>query len=142
MEPKLFVATKAFIVHQGKILILKESEKYLDGINASRFDVPGGRIVPGENFKEALLREIKEETGLEVKIGKPFFVNEWRPVVKGKQWQIIGIFFECFSESNQVVLSSDHSEFKWIKPTEFKKFPLISNLLPVFEAYLERSKVH
>jgi len=84
MEPKIFVATKAFIVFNGKVLILRESTKYEDGANAARFDVPGGRLQPGQRFDESLLREIQEETGLAVKIGKPFFVNEWRPVVRGE----------------------------------------------------------
>ncbi|MBU1037368.1 hypothetical protein KKF32_05110 [Patescibacteria group bacterium] len=46
METKLFVATKAFIVHQGKVLILKESPKYQDGANIGKYDVAGGRIKP------------------------------------------------------------------------------------------------
>src|SRR5258708_20961101 len=85
MDIKLFVATKAFIVYNGKVLILQESNKYTDVSNEGKFDVVGGRIVPGERFDESLLREIEEETGLEVKIGKPFFVNEWRPVVKNER---------------------------------------------------------
>jgi len=89
MVDKLFVATKAFIVYKGKVLLLKESAKYSDGTNAERFDVVGGRIEPGQRFDESLLREIKEETGLEVEIGRPFFVNEWRPIVRGEKWQVV-----------------------------------------------------
>ena len=92
MVDKLFVATKAFIVHHGKVLLLKESSAYADGTNASKFDVVGGRIKPGERFDESLLREIKEETGMEVTLGRPFFVNEWRPQVQGEQWQIVATF--------------------------------------------------
>lgn len=86
---KLFVATKAFILYDGKVLLLKESSKYQDGTNAERFDIVGGRVEPGQRFDESLLREIKEETGLDVEIGRPFFVNEWRPIVRGEQWQIV-----------------------------------------------------
>jgi 8-oxo-dGTP diphosphatase len=135
-NPRLFIATKAFISHNGQILLLRESQKYEDGTNAAKFDVAGGRLTPGENFKESLLREIKEETGLNVQIDKPFFVNEWRPVVKGEPWQIVGIFFKCFSVSSKVSLSSDHDEYKWIKPEDYLKVPIISNLEDAFEAYL------
>ncbi|MFA5010081.1 MAG: NUDIX domain-containing protein [Patescibacteria group bacterium] len=136
MEPKIFVATKAFIVFNGKVLILRESTKYEDGSNVARFDVPGGRLKPGQRFDESLLREIMEETGLTVKIGKPFFVNEWRPVVRGEQWQIVGTFFECETNSDRVVLSEDHDAFEWIDPKEFQNYNLIPNLLPAFEAFL------
>jgi 8-oxo-dGTP diphosphatase len=138
MEIKLFTAVKAFIVYNNKILILKESLKYQDGSNIGKYDVVGGRVKPGQRFDESLLREIKEETGLDVKIGKPFFVNEWRPVIKGEQWQIIGTFFECSTDSDQVILSEDHDDFQWIDPSEYKQYNLIDNLIPAFERYLER----
>lgn len=137
MVDKLFVATKAFIVHQGKVLILRESSKYEDGSNVARYDVPGGRIEPGQRFDESLLREIEEETNLNVKIGNPFFVNEWRPVVRGEQWQIVGTFFECEADSNEIVLSKDHDMYEWINPEDYKKYNLIENLHPAFEAYLK-----
>ncbi|MFH0905110.1 MAG: hypothetical protein V1826_00080, partial [bacterium] len=78
----------------------------------------------------------KEETGLTVKIGRPFFVNEWRPVVRGEQWQIVGTFFGCEADSSQVALSEDHDAFEWIDPREYQNYNLIPNLLPAVEAYL------
>ena len=135
MEPRLFAATKAFILHKGKVLILRESPKYVDGTNAGKFDVPGGRVKPGEHFADGLSREIREETGLTVKIGKPFFINEWRPVVKGEQWHIIGTFLECHADTDKVRLGEDHAEFAWINPSEYHTYPLIENLRLAFEAY-------
>ena len=117
---KLFIATKAFILYKNKILLLKESSNYSDGSNTGKYDVVGGRIEPGQRFDESLLREIKEETGLDAKIGNPFFVNEWRPKVRGEQWQIIGTFFECFTITDKVVLSKDHNEYVWIDPKDYR----------------------
>lgn len=139
MEPKLFVATKAFIKNtDGRILIVRESSKYQDGSNVGKFDIVGGRLKPGERFDESLLREIKEETGLSTKIGKPFFVNEWRPVVKGEQWQIVATFFECSTDSEKVILGEDHDHFEWIDPKDYKNYNLIDNLKVAFEAYLNK----
>jgi 8-oxo-dGTP pyrophosphatase MutT (NUDIX family) len=135
-EVRLFTATKALIVHEGKVLVLRESSKYVEGTNSGRFDVVGGRITPGERFEDALKREIFEETGLSVKIGKPFFVNESWPVVKGEKWQVVRIFFEAFSEDNKVILSEDHDKYEWINPNNFRNYPIIENLVPVFEAYI------
>jgi 8-oxo-dGTP diphosphatase len=134
-ETKLFVATKAFIFYQEKVLILRESLKYPDGSNSGKYDVVGGRIKPGQHFQESLIREIKEETGLNVEIGDPFFVGEWRPVVKGEHWQIVGIFFKCLASSDQVMLSEDHDDYLWIDPREFQKFQLIPNLEKAFQKY-------
>jgi len=76
MIDKMFVATKAFIIHNGKVLLLRESSKYEDSGNLGSFDLPGGRIKPGEEVNEAFLREVKEETGLEIIKKNPFFVSE------------------------------------------------------------------
>ncbi len=134
----MFVATKALITFQGKVLVLRESAKNPVGTNADKYDVVGGRMEPGERFDECLIREVKEETGLSIKVGKPFFVNEWRPVVKGESWQIVGIFFECEADTNQVILSQDHDHYKWIDARDYESAELIPNLLSVFEAFVKR----
>ena len=140
MEPKLFIATKAIVIHNGRVLLLRESESYEDGTNTGRYDLPGGRLKSGERFDEALLREILEETGLRVKIMKVVTVSEWRPVVRGEQWQIVGIFFECHSHSSEVRVGSDHDAYEWIDPIEYLKYGIIENLKPVFAEYLRQRK--
>jgi len=137
MEPKLFVATKAFILNEGKVLILRESKQYEDGANASRYDLPGGRLTPGEYFSDALKREVLEETGMVIEVGGPVAVAEWRPVVRGEQWQIVGICFKCVSSSKEVTLSKDHDGYEWIDPKEYASYGIIENLKPVFEEYLK-----
>jgi 8-oxo-dGTP diphosphatase len=138
MISKLFAATKAFIKRDGKVLLVREDSKYKDGSNAGKFDIVGGRVEMGQRFDESLLREIREETGLTATIGKPFFVNEWRPTVRGEEWQIIGIFFECDAGEGEVVLSEDHDTYLWIDPADYRNYPVIENLYPAFEAYLGR----
>ncbi len=132
MIDKLFAAMKAFIVHDGKVLLLRESVKYEDGTNFDKWIEPGGRVQPGENFREGLLREIKEETGLEVDIVAPFYVDEWRPKVRGEQWQIIGTFFVCRPRSTEVVLGEDHEEYKWVTPNEAATLSLAPETLKAF----------
>ena len=136
---KQFIATKAMIIFDHKVLILRESSKYDDGTNVGTYDLPGGRLSPGEHFEEALKREIEEETGLQIKVGKPIFVSEWRPSVRGEKWQVVGIFFECEAETSQVNLSRDHDDYQWIKPDQFENYEIIENLKPVFEKYIAQS---
>jgi len=138
-DVKLFVATKALIEYEGKVLILRESDAYADGTKAAQYDVAGGRMEPGEHFRDSLLREINEETGLAVEVGEPFFVDEWRPVKNGEQWQIVGIFFRCTATSNAVRLSADHDDYQWINPAEFERYAIIPAYKEVFAAYLKRT---
>jgi len=133
----LFVATKAFILNKGKVLLIRESSAYTDSAHAGKFDLPGGRIKPGEPFDNAIIREVFEETGLSITIGAPFFVNESWPVVCGEQWQIVRIFFECSTESEVVQLSKDHDMYVWIAPQDYTQHKIIENLVPVFERFLK-----
>lgn len=138
MEPRLFIATKAFILHQGKILILREAGTYQDGTQTGKYDIAGGRLKPGEHVEEALIREVKEEAGLDVAMGQVIAVNESWPVVRGEQWQIVRVFFVCDALTDVVQLSEDHDAYEWIDPAEYRNYGVIDNLHPVFEAYLKK----
>ena len=141
MEPKLFVAGKAFISHNKKILIIRESKKYKDRTTIGKYDIPGGRMEPGEKFTDALIREVKEETGLNIEIGNPFAVNEWHPILNNELCQVIGIFFECKSETDKVELSEDHDDFKWINAKDYRDYNIIDNMHRIFDIYLSNKMI-
>lgn len=136
---RMFVATKAFIVKDGKVLIVREAAAYDVGTNTGEYDVVGGRIEPGEHYEDALHREVREEVGLSVEIIKPFAVGEWFPNVKGEQWHIIAIYFECRPTSEEITLGSDHDDYRWINPKNIDEVPIMDNLRSVFTAYLKRN---
>jgi 8-oxo-dGTP diphosphatase len=138
---RLFLATKALIQHQGLVLILRESNKYVDGVQEGKFDVPGGRITPGEHFLDSLRREVMEESGLTIQNINLLFINEVRVPKQEEEWQIVRTFYTAESSSNQVTLSDDHCEYQWIDPKNYRDYPIIENLTPVFEAYLSGKAV-
>lgn len=59
---KFEVAARALIVHEDKVLLVYEAED-------DTWSTPGGRLTPGESLREALRREIKEETDLTATTG-------------------------------------------------------------------------
>lgn len=132
------IATKALIVNDdGKILLLREANTYEEGTGVYRWHLPGGRLNIGEHFEDGLRREVMEETGLTISIGKPIFVGEWRPVIKGTPNQIVAIFFACKRKSGDVVLSEEHDTYAWLSPEDYKQYDIMDPDDKVIAAYIE-----
>src|SRR5690242_15253839 len=112
------VAVGAMIEHvgSGRILLLKRSEQadYLGGI----WEDLTGRMKQFEEPEEALRREVREECGLEIEIGKPLKVFHLYRGERTAENEVIGIIYRCRSLSDQVVLSHEHSAYRWLPPQE------------------------
>lgn len=133
---RFFTAVKALIRHDGRILLLREAQSYADGTHQHFYDVPGGRINPGETWDAALRREIREECGMDVTIGRPFHVSEIRMARGIEDWQILRIFFDCTATTGHVTLGSDHDDYVWVKPADLANQAIIPSLAGVIADYL------
>jgi len=114
MNMKLYVGVKALIVKEGRILLLREA-RYDEGTNEGKWDVPGGRILPEESLSEGLMREVREESGLEIRQGDVLSVSETFPVIKGEPSHIVRIHYLAEYKSGEVVLSKDHDVYEWVE---------------------------
>lgn len=137
MEMRQRIAVKAVIAQDGKILILREAATYGEGTQHGRYQLPGGRVEVGEHFEEALRREIQEESGLKIEIGRPLYVGEWRPVIKGTPNQIVAIFFVCTPKTTDVKLSTEHDDFQWIDPAKRSDFDIMDPEDKVIDLYAQ-----
>lgn len=57
------VGVGGVVIHEGRVLLIRRGKAPLQG----RWTVPGGTVELGETLEEALVREMREETGLEVR---------------------------------------------------------------------------
>ncbi len=108
---------KAIIFHptEQKFLILKRAlfHKY----NIDKWDLAGGNVLYGELHLDSLIKEIQEETGLEVTDIKPAEVITRKPEDMGFYFLLIN--YTCKAISDQVTISNEHTEFRWVSKTEF-----------------------
>ena len=116
---KTILSVNALIWCDGKVLLLKRSKN--KKIDPGVYSGVGGKVEPHESFYDALLREIKEETGL---IPKKLWVV---PNINSFYSQaddcisLLPVFAAQLSSSCSVKISEEHCEYKWVSSKEAKK---------------------
>ena len=103
------IAVKSFIVNDdNELLLIKRGTK--DPHAPGAWEIPGGRIEPGEDPFEGLKRETKEETGLDVEVLNPLKVQHF---ARDDGQKITMIVFLCRPVSDSVNLSEEHTDYEW-----------------------------
>ncbi len=107
---------------EGRYLLLKRaaiSERF-----AGQWEPPGGKIDPGETFDVALLREVREETGLSVVLDEVAGITEFSM----PKFQVALIYMKAHAVSGNLQLSEEHEDFVWLRPEEFNSKELTPKL--------------
>ena len=131
---QFYLAVKGIVRNaEGKILVMKRSDK--DDHRPGVWETPGGGIDHEEAPEKSLEREIMEETGLSVTVKEPFNVFTFR---KDTGEFKVGITFLCDAKEGEVKLSSEHSEYAWIHPSEFQDLESIESLYNEIANYAKK----
>lgn len=130
MKQKFFVANKAIILNEkNEVLLIQESPEDPVRSHPGKWDVVGGRMEFGEKPLEALAREVQEEIGMQVDVGRPIYVDDWRPQpIPDEQWHIVGIFYTCTPVSDTVTLSNEHMNYAWVALDDIDNYELIGEV--------------
>lgn len=114
-ESQILMTLRAIIKRGDDYLIVKRDMS--DSWEPGTWEFPGGKVDFGEDINQSLRREVREETGLDLKIEEPLFFWDTEPDTEkyaGKR--IVTLFFECTVPINsKVKMSNEHQEYKWLK---------------------------
>jgi ADP-ribose pyrophosphatase YjhB (NUDIX family) len=105
----------------GRLLLIKRGHEPEEG----RWSLPGGRVRPGESDEDALVREVREETGLHVEPGRLIGQVE-RP---GPGGTIFDIYDYAAAVSGGLLAPGDDAaDARWVHPGEIDRLDLTSGL--------------
>jgi mutator protein MutT len=111
---KSIEVSAALIFRDGKLLITQRHAKsHLGGL----WEFPGGKREPGETFEQCLIREIREELGVEISVGELF--EEVSHDYPEKSVRLKFFICKLISGEPQPL---DCAAMKWIEKTELANF--------------------
>lgn len=111
----------------GKVLV-QQRVKSWQGLS-----FPGGHVEEGESFVDSAIREIKEETGLEIRNLQPCGVIHW--VHRERKNRYIVFLYKTEDFSGELLQETEEGKVFWILPEELAMQNLSSNFgsyLPMF----------
>lgn len=142
---QFFFAQKAFIVHNGRLLLVRKSMN--DPNQPGKWEVPGGRMEFGEDVDPHIIREVREEVGIEIKPGRPFYVWQWQLTRQGSggesiEMQIVAAARICTpittATSSVGQVTEDYlGEIRWVPLADVMSFNIIPNMIPVMRVFLQ-----
>ena len=124
----------AFIFNQKGEILLLQSHKW-----PGRYVVPGGHVELGERLEEAMAREAKEETGLDVYDAE--FINFQQFIYDPAFWKkrhFIFFDFACKTDSTDVQLNDEAEGYIWVEPQQALTMELDSYTRRSVEEYLKK----
>lgn len=113
-ETRYLIVVGAIVEKDGKILLVQERQPSAYGL----WNTPAGWLDKGENVLEGAKREVKEETGFDVKINSLLGVYVG-PSFKNPNLIVIKIIFRSSIVGGELQFSKDELlDVKWFKPSE------------------------
>jgi len=114
----VLVAACALVDPDGRVLIAQRPEgKSMAGL----WEFPGGKIEPGEQPEQSLIRELREELGITVKqecLAPLTFASHSYP-----DFHLLMPLYVC-RRWEGFVEAREKQKLKWVRPTELRNYPM------------------
>lgn len=121
-----FVASAIIQNENDEILLLQRSTK---SSFSGFWQLPEGKLEEGEKPQEALERELKEEIGVETVSLELLAVKATPLEAKGIKYLAFRIIFNAKIKTNEIKLSNEHINYRWVKKKEVKDMKLLPGIL-------------
>jgi 8-oxo-dGTP diphosphatase len=112
---------------EGRVLLLKRPDgaRNYPGV----WDLPGGKVDTGETPDQALVREVREETGLEVQVLGLLRALEWEM----PENRVICLLMIVDLEGGRLRLSPEHDSHTWAAPEQIRTEDMLGGFPVAFD---------
>lgn len=119
------MAGHALIERDSEYLITRRSKS--NTYKPLKWDIPGGIVKPGETVEDAVYREVKEETRLEIEVGNIIYIYANRDQLPVRQtFQAV---YACRYKDGEIRLNpSEHDMFLWLNYKDIANLDMIDFL--------------
>ena len=133
-----FLAVSAAIIRDGEVLVVRRARKPALHL----YTLPGGAAEAGETLMQAVSREVREETSLEI---EPVALAGHREVIardaQGRvERHFVILSFAARWLSGEPVLNEELDDARWLNPTELTGLKTTEGLAEIVAAACERLK--
>jgi 8-oxo-dGTP diphosphatase len=130
------VGVGAVVLDGDRVLLVKRAHEPLKG----EWSLPGGAVELGETLETAIVREVREETGLSVEVGPMVDVlDRIRPDADGRvKYHYVLIDFVCRPASGVLCCASDAEAAEWAALNDLARYALADATLSVIQKAVDR----
>lgn len=130
----------ALIFQRDRILLVERGRAPLKGF----WSLPGGLLETGEHLADAIRREVREETGLDV---KPLGVFEiFERIMRDKEgkpeYHYVLIDYICKVVGGELLAADDASRAEWVRRKDLAELKITEGTLPVIERGFDRKDLY
>lgn len=119
------ISVTAFIILNGKVLLAQRADD--DDFLPGYWEQVGGKADPGETREQALVREVKEEAGIDVK--PVYLYNEFEFMHREKGLMCEYAYICEVVGNTDVSLSSEHKNYAWVTLHELEQMQPMSDYM-------------
>jgi 8-oxo-dGTP diphosphatase len=129
------VGVGGVVVRDGKVLLIRRGKEPLKG----RWVIPGGTVELGETLEQAVAREMREETGIEVRPREVVLVFD-RIERDGDRvlYHYVVVDYLCEDLGGSLQAGSDAAEAAFVGPAELERYDLPPAALDLVRRFLGR----
>jgi len=127
-----YLAVSAAIFHAGRVLIVRRGSPPMQGV----YTLPGGGVELGETLEQAIVREVREETGLAI---EPIALAGYRQVIArdaaGRiERHFVILPFAARYLAGEIALNAELAEAAWLWPAELSGLSTTEGLADIVTA--------